>query len=412
MADVSGWLVKYVASDEAIPTRVAKLLSFFVTGGDYMREAYLSHCESGAMLAQRLGFDKDVQNAVRYLWEQWDGKSHAYGLKGDGTPIASRVLHFAQVMEVGHRFGGVSYATKIAEERRDKDFDPDIVDAYKSSYERPDFWAGLRMESAKTAVVEIRPESPYEQVTDEHIENMCTVLADFIDIKSPLTWGHSKKVAETTEGVARQLGFADREVTMLRRAALVHDLGKVMVPCSVMEKDDGFTVDEMGRIRLHAYHTERILSRVEPLRHLATDAASHHESYDGSGYHRQLTAEQTTLGQRILAIADRYATLVKPGNRTIEAALREIEEATGAQFDPQAYEGLVGYLERKPAAPRPAKTSERPGQLTDREVEVIQQLAKGLRNKEIAKALVISENTVERHLVNIYNKLDVTSRLL
>ena len=73
------------------------------------------------------------------------------------------------------------------------------------------------------------------------------------------------------------------------------------------------TVDEMERIRLHAYQTERILSRVDPLRHLARDAASHHEYCDGSGYHKQLTAEQMTLGQRILAIADYYATLVKPG---------------------------------------------------------------------------------------------------
>ena len=262
---------------------------------------------------------------------------------------------------------------------------------------------------AKNAVLEIRPESSYEQVTEEHVENVCNVLADFIDIKSPLTWGHSKTVAETTEGVARQLGLDGAEVTTLRRAALVHDLGKVLVPCSAMDKDAGFSVDETERIRLHAYHTERILSRVDQLKHLAPYAAAHHEYCDGSGYHGRLTAEQTTLGQRILAIADYYATLVKPGHRTSESALREMEPLTGAQFDPQAYTGLVGYLEGKPAA-RPTKVSERPGNLSEREVEVIQHLARGMRNKEIASALVISENTVERHLVNIYNKLDVTSR--
>ena len=410
MVDVSGWLIRNVASDETIPARVAKLLSFFVTGGDYMKEVFLSHCESGVMLAQQLGFDQSVQNAIRYLWEQWDGKAPAYGLKGYETPVASRVLHFAQVMEVGHRFGGASYATDIARDRRNKDFDPDIVDAYMDANERSDFWAALQMESAKSAVLDIRPESSYEEVTDEHIENMCAVLADFIDIKSPLTWGHSKTVSETTEGVARQLGLADEEVTRLRRAALVHDLGKVLVPCSAMEKDDGFTVDEMERIRLHAYHTERILSRVDLLKHLAPDAATHHEYYDGSGYHRQLAAEQMTLGQRVLAIADQYATLVKPGDRTSESALREIKPMVGSRFDPQAYAGLSGYLEGKPAVSKPAKASERPGNLSEREVEVVQHVAKGMRNKEIARALVISENTVERHLVNIYNKLDVTSR--
>lgn len=177
-----------------------------------------------------------------------------------------------------------------------------------------------------------------------------------------------------------------------------------------MEKDDGFTVDEMERIRLHAYHTARILSRVDLLKHLAPYAATHHEYCDGSGYHGQLTAEHTTLGQRILAIADYYATLVNPGHRTSESALREIKPMTGAQFDPEAYAGLAGYLESKPAVTMPTKVSERPGNLTEREVEVIQHLAKRMRNKDIARALVISENTVERHLVSIYNKLDVTSR--
>ncbi len=210
--------------------------------------------------------------------------------------------------------------------------------------------------------------------------------------------------------MARRLGLDDDEVTTLRRSALVHDLGKVLVPCSAMEKDDGFTVDETERIRLHAYHTERILSRVDSLKHLAPYAAAHHEYSDRSGYHGRLTADQTTLGQRILAIADYYATLLKPGNPTSGSALREIEPLTGARFDPQAYEGLVGYLDGKPAATRAAKVSERPGNLSEREVEVIQQLAQGMRNKDIASALVISENTVERHLVNIYNKHDVTSR--
>jgi HD-GYP domain-containing protein (c-di-GMP phosphodiesterase class II) len=409
MADVSGWLVKNVASDEAIPSRVAKLLSFFVNGGDYMKEVFLSHCESGAMLADRLGFDEGVQKAVRYLWEQWDGKSAAYGLKGDETPVTSRLLHFAQVMEVAHRFGGKSYALEIAKERRGKDFDPDIVDMHVAASERSDYWAPFQMESAKDAVLDIRPPSPYEEMTEEHVENTCQVLADFIDIKSPFTWGHSRTVAETSEAVARQLGLDDAEITTLRRSALVHDLGKVMVPCSAMEKEDGFTLDETERIRLHAYYTDRVLSQVDALKDLAPTASAHHEACDGSGYHRQLTAEQTTLEQRILAVSDRFATLIKPGDHTPEEALAQIKAETGALVDPQCFVGLERYVEGRPSAAK-ATAAERPGNLSEREVEVIRHLAQGMRNKDVASALVISENTVERHLANIYNKLDVTSR--
>ena len=410
MTDVSGWLVKHVASDETIPARAAKLLTFFVNGGDYMREVLVSHCESGVMLAERLGFGNGVQSTVRYLWEQWDGKSAAYGMKGDETPVTSRILHFSQVMEVGHRFGGKSYSANVAEQRRGGDFDPDIVDAYLSASGRSDFWAAFEMDSAKQPVIDIRPESQHDQATAERVENMCDLLADFIDIKSPFTWGHSKVVAETTEGVARQMGLGDKEVARLRRAALVHDLGKVMVPCSAMEKEDGYTPDEIDRIRLHTYYSERILSRVEQIKDLAPDAAAHHEASDGSGYHRQLKADQTTLGQRVLAVADRYAMLVQSGDRSTESVLLELKTQTGSQSDPDCYEGLVGYLEGRPATTKRATGTGRRGNLSDREVEVIQHLAEGMRNKEIADALVISDKTVERHLENIYNKLDVTSR--
>ena len=142
MLDVTAFLVRNVASDESIPTRVAKLISFFAGGADYMREVFVSHCESGAMLTRRLGFGKKVEDGVRYLWEQWDGKSPAYGLKGVDTPVPSRVLHFAQVMEIAHRFGAEPAATAVARERRGKDFDPDIVDAYLERHDRPDLWWG------------------------------------------------------------------------------------------------------------------------------------------------------------------------------------------------------------------------------------------------------------------------------
>ena len=310
--DVTAFLVRNVGSNETIPARVAKLISFFAGGADYMREVFVSHCESGAMLTRRLGFGKKVEDGVRYLWEQWDGKSPAYGLKGIDTPNPSRVLHFAQVMEVAHRFGGEPSATTIARERRGKDFDPDIVDAYLARHDRPDLWWEGKTGSIKGDVLAIRPPSPYEATAETHLDNTCDVLADFIDIKSPFTWGHSKAVAEAAEGIAKKLGLPESEVVQLRRAALVHDLGKVTVPCGAMEKETGFSSDEMERIRLHAYYTERILSRVEPLRELGPAAAAHHEWVNGEGYHLQLKGEQTSLRQRDtgrfrrLCVADRY----------------------------------------------------------------------------------------------------------
>jgi HD-GYP domain-containing protein (c-di-GMP phosphodiesterase class II) len=165
------------------------------------------------------------------------------------------------------------------------------------------------------------------------MDNTCDVLADFIDIKSPFTWGHSKAVAEAADGIAKKLGLPESEAVHLRRAALVHDLGKVTVPCSAMEKEDGFTSDEWERHRLHAYYTERILSRVEPLRELGPDAVAHHEWVNGEGYHLQLKGDQTNLRQRILAVSDAYASLTDTGEAKMppEMALDELKGSGGHQ---------------------------------------------------------------------------------
>ncbi|MFQ6028540.1 MAG: HD domain-containing phosphohydrolase, partial [Dehalococcoidia bacterium] len=232
--------------------------------------------------------------------------------------------------------------------------------------------------------------------------------------KSQSTWGHSRLVAQAAVGIASQLGLDEPTVTRLRRAALVHDLGKVTVPCSALEKRENYSDDEWERMRLHAYYSERILSRVEPFKDLAAEASAHHEWLDGSGYHRELRQEHTTLTQRVLALADSYALLAQqaPVAPDTDRVLRQLESKVGTQFDPQCFDALAAYLQGEPtaASPRVASSPQRTSSLSNRELEVLRQLAKGLRNREISEELVISEKTVERHLENIYNKLDVTCR--
>ena len=200
-------------------------------------------------------------------------------------------------------------------------------------------------------------------------------------------------------------------MTSLRRAAFVHDLGNVMVPCSTMEKEGDLTLDEQQRVQLHPYYTDSILSRVDMLQGLAFDASAHHERQDGSGFYRQLTRDGMSQNQRILVIANHYVDLVQSGERTSEQALREIGAEVGPHFDSECYAGLVAHLEGRPPEPTP-HAQRAASSLSDREIEVIQHLATGVRNKDIASALVISEKTVERHLENIYTKLHQVRRQL
>jgi DNA-binding CsgD family transcriptional regulator len=330
-----------------------------------------------------------------------------------------------------------------------------MVDAYVEASKRRDFWSPPDAESVQQAVLDIRPKIPNEEVTDSQVENACQVVADFVDIRSPSYWGHSRATAEVAEGIARRLGLDEAAVTRLRRAALVHDLGNVTVPCSALEKQASFSADEWERLRLHPYYTERILSRVGLFKDLAQVAVAHHERVDGGGYHRSLNKDHTTLSQRILALADTYTDLAnrQAQDTDIESLLRQMEPLVGSQIDPECHQGLLGYLQVAPAvaepdtqldpstrvqkpgtpldtqidpcfvglgahaqviaaaaAPKAAPGAKGAANLSQREIEVLQELAKGLRNREIAQELVISEKTVERHLENIYNKLDIMSR--
>lgn len=441
--------------ESALPESLTRILSLFVSGSEFIREVFASHCEMGGTLAQRLGLPENAQLTIRHLWEQWDGKGVVYGLRGPQITHTSRLLRVAQVVEAAYRLGGESTATETVVPRRGKDLDPDMVDAYLEASKRRDFWSPGAPESVQQAVLDIRPRIPNEEATDAQVENVCQVLADFVDIKSPSYWGHSRATAEVAEGIARRLGLGEVAVTRLRRAALVHDLGIATVPCIALEKQTGFSVDEWERLRLHPYYTERILSRVEIFKDLAAIAVAHHEWVDGGGFHRQLKKEHTSLSQRVLALADGYVDLASRQGREKdpESLLRHLEPSVGTQFDLECYQGLVTYLQGAPGVAAP-ETSSRAGggdnlletsadaksdpsyeavgsypqgvtgtsfpkaapgamsirNLSKREIEVLRELAKGLRNREIAQSLVISEKTVERHLENIYNKLGISSR--
>ena len=413
MKNVLGFFLKHVAADAALPTRMAKLLAFLLEAKPTMKEVATAHCEVAEMLARRLGFPESVQRTLRYYQEQWDGKGLAYGLKGDEVPVTSRIVHMAEVLtEVASSFGGPSAAVAVATERLGTVFEPEMVSTFLELSEKQDFWKILDQESVQQTVLEIKPPSRFDTVSESQVEGVCEVMADFTDISSPHTWNHSRTVADIAVGVAKEVGMGRDEVTKLRRAALVHDLGKVAIPSMVLQKQEGLTAPEWESFRLHPYYTERILSRVQSLSPLASEAAMHHERLDGQGYHRQLNGEQIPLTGRILAVADTYAGLQKrDGGTDLSEALDQMKGLVGTQLDATCVEALEASLNGTSSIKgRTRERVPRPGNITGREAEVLRQLAGGLSNKQIAKQLVISEKTVEAHLDHIYTKLGVSSR--
>jgi putative nucleotidyltransferase with HDIG domain len=232
-----------------------------------------------------------------------------------------------------------------------------------------------------------------------------------VDLKLPFTRGHSSGVAALAEAAARGLGLAEADAVAVRRAGLLHDLGRVAVPNGVWEKPGPLTHGEWEQVRLHPYHSERILACSPVLAPLAPLAGMHHERQDGSGYHRQAAGAMVPLGARLLAAADAYhaMTEVRPHRPALDpaaAAERVRAEAAAGRLDPDAAGAVLLAAGHARSAPRRAW----PAGLSDREVEVLRLIARGASYRAVARDLSISPKTAEHHIGHIYDKIGVSSR--
>jgi HD-GYP domain-containing protein (c-di-GMP phosphodiesterase class II) len=239
------------------------------------------------------------------------------------------------------------------------------------------------------AVIEAEPE-PCCRVSEPRFEEVARAFADMIDLKSPFTHGHSTAVAKLAEAAAAELGLAQNEVVSVRRAGLLHDLGRTGVPNCIWDKPGPLTETEWEQVRLHPYHSERIVSRSSALAPLAPLAGMHHERQDGSGYHRQATATMIPTGARLLAAADAYQAMTQERPHrpalTPEAAAEQLSsEAAQGRLDPEAVRAVLEAAGHSPVRARLTWTAG----LSDREVQVLRLLARGHSNREIGRLLWI-----------------------
>src|SRR5258706_594331 len=260
------------------------------------------------------------------------------------------------------------------------------------------------------AVLELEPGS-HETLTPEQFDQACRTLADFVDIKSTYTLTHSSGVADLAVESARRAGLPESDITMIRRAALLKEIGRTGITSNIWEKTGSLTEREWERVRLHTYYTERILSHTPALASVGALASLHHERLDGSGYHRGLPSASQSLAARILSAADVYHSLTeaRPYRSAFqpEAAAQELQKLVrAAQLDGDAVSNVLATAgHRVNIAHREIVAG-----LSERELEVLRLLSHGQTMKQIAMKLVISEKTVDSHIQHIYNKISVSTR--
>lgn len=414
--EVLAWLKQHMAADATFPVRAGHIIDFLLNGRERFREGFRNTCEVANRFADRLGMPPGVQHALRYVFEQWDGKGEPNGTAGPEIPITARIANAAIFLEARQRSHGRDASIHLARDRRNKAFDPRVVDAFLAATERSDFWPTLTGETVMDTVRALEPALPYRFVHQDKLLDVALYAADFADLKSRYTTGHARRVAVLAAEIARHMALSEDDVASVHLAGLLHDLGLVAIPSFVLEKPrEALAPAEQEALRLHPYHAERILARVPVLGEVANIVGAHHERFDGQGFYRGLAGAHIPLGARILAVADTFDELTHegPGRRALDdgAAMTQIQAEAGRAFEPAAVDALLASMSAAASLPRRRPTHRSwPAGLTDREVEVLRLAAKGLTSKQIANDLFVSRSTIRTHLEHIYAKIDVSTR--
>jgi HD-GYP domain-containing protein (c-di-GMP phosphodiesterase class II) len=340
------------------------------------------HAAIGRTLGEHPGLPDDVLDALAAAYERWDGRGWPGALGGDEIPVAAQLAPAAEFIEVANRVGGVEAARALARERRGRQFNPRI-----SAVVEADGEALLsRLDAIVTwdAVIEAEPALAVV-LSGERLDSALLAIGNFVDLKSPCFLGHSHAVADLAAAAAARIGLSDAETVTLRRAGLMHDLGRLGISNGILDKAAPLGVGEWERLRLQPDLTQRMLRQSEALAPLATIAGLHRERLDGSGYPRGVSGSGVSREARILGAADAYQAMReprphRPALSADDAAVELNREVRAGRLGAEAVEGVLGA-----DGHRVPRRGAGPAGLTPREVEVLRLLARGLSNKEIAQ---------------------------
>ena len=334
--------------ESGLSERIRTLVNVIQNGGKIAREMMETRCHRGADIAAQMRFSEAVQQGILSLDEHWDGSGQPLRLKGHDIPLISNITLLAQIIDVFHTANGSEAALAEAVARSGVWFDPALVDAFVLAQAAPDFWTALTTPDLEARVFAMKPALQSGPVDEDYLDDIAAAFSDVVDAKSPFTADHSNRVTLYTDMIAEEMGLGDAHRRWLRRAALLHDLGKLAVSNQVLDKPGKLNEEEWASIRRHPVHSEAILNRAEAFTDIAPIAAAHHERLDGKGYPYGLSGPDICLEARILTVADVFDALSaeRPYRAAmlISKALAILDADAGIAFDPACIAALKSGL--------------------------------------------------------------------
>jgi HD-GYP domain-containing protein (c-di-GMP phosphodiesterase class II) len=313
-------------------------------GGGVTRELISIRCERGANIARQMGFPELTASAIHSLDEHWNGGGHPEGLKERAIPLLARIANLAQTVDIFYGAQGVKATMSMVKDRRKTWFDPQLSDLVLTWGKDTQWWTWLRESAPEVEVTALEPSMPVRTVPGSGLDLVAQSFADIVDAKSPFTYRHSTNVSRWARALGAKFYTDEVELTRLSRAGLLHDIGKLGVSNTILDKNGPLFVEERTLMQAHPVHTWEILRRVRAFADFAKMASLHHEKLDGSGYPWNVPGEGLDLQARILVVADIFEALTADRpyriGMPIDAALALLNKDRGTKLDADVLDAL------------------------------------------------------------------------
>ena len=349
-----GFILSHTGLKSGLSERFRSLVRIFTEGGRIARELIETRCQRGAEIVRQMRFPESVAQGILDLDEHWDGQGKPCGLSGRDISLFSRIALLSQVVDVFHTAGGVDAALNEIRLRSGAWFDPDLAGAFEIVATTSDFWTSLGSCDLRTKVIALAPQDAGEEVDDDYLDAVAEAFAQVVDSKSPYTSGHSDRVTLYTDMICEELGFSAERRRFMKRAALLHDLGKLGVSNQILDKPGKLDDIEWAEMRKHPEQSRIILSGIAAFQELAQVAGDHHEKLNGKGYPNGKTGNDISLESRVITVADIFDALTaeRPyrGAMPVDKALSIMREDVGEGIDSNCFQALERALNKLDSA--------------------------------------------------------------
>ena len=401
--EVAGFGIRHFGAGESPLKRAGKVIAAAIAGP---REFQAVCRDTAIRVGSMLELGPSIEDALAQCHERWNGRGGPRRLKGPDIHVAARIFHVAHDAEIFERVGGHGAGVAIVRRRAGDQYDPTVAHRFVAIGDR--LLGQLEGQPIWDAFLDAEPE-PVREMSGDELDRLAQAIGNFIDLRTPFTFGHSAEVARLAGLAGHELGLTEVECRALKRAGNLHDVGRAGVPITMWNATTSWTIDERERAGRHPALTELVLARSASLGPLGTLAGLHHERLDGSGY-RRLQASFQPLAARVLAVADAYRTKLEPRPHRDALTPDALRRAFAIEVDQGRLDGDATGAVLAAAGHQPVRQKVTSG-LTERELEVLRLLVRGLSNRTIADALFITPKTVDHHVQHIYNKVGVSTRV-